>query len=243
MIDLPRGRRLDGPPPVFDLAAIRAERSRLARRQAAARPPITAILPVPRAVTLAGRSCVVGELRLGDLAELQAWLEERADHPLAAEPADDRRAQLAAAWPAAAAWPIRLGSDEAAPHVATRAYRRAFLWIALRRHNPDLEPGDIDAIEAAATPAEWAALQRVAWAVSPKAEIVAEVAPDPSPSTGTDWVDVLYRIMDSLKYTPDQVRDLTLGQFRALASGGKPADQGREATARAAQARRVLGLD
>jgi hypothetical protein len=64
----------------LDVAALRKGRDAAFARARDHSPPITRVCPVSRAIPLGGKPRVASELRIADLAELQAWLEEQVPH-------------------------------------------------------------------------------------------------------------------------------------------------------------------
>ena len=170
----------------FDLRAIRRERARVLQRQESLRPPITRAIAVPRAIPLGPSRRVVSELRLRHLAELQAYLEEVEPHPLDGMPpawADPdpgtRMARLAVAWERAAAWPPRLGTARGGEILHSPGGRAHFLATCLREHDPGFGLADALDLLPRITPAQWSGLRRVAYAIHPRLEIAAELAPRP----------------------------------------------------------------
>jgi len=248
----PAGPRPPAPafdPSVLDYARLMGDRARAIARADAANPPITRVVPVPRAIPLGGSLRVVAELRLSDLALIQAWLEEQAPHPLEGlapawadpEPAT-RPARLAAAWQAAANWPVRLGTDRAAALLATAEGRAYFLAVVLRRHDPDFAAAQALALLPEITPAEWAGLIRVAYALTPRQEIAAEVAPEAGGRTA-NWCLSAYRASQAEGGpSPAELPGWTVGQWRNFCGEGKDPERSAEFAETARRVRKALGV-
>jgi hypothetical protein len=226
-----------------------AERERVLTRAERRMPPITRVVPVPRVVRLDGRRFVAGELTLGDLAELQAWLEEADPNPLDGLPpawADvepgTRPARLRALWDAAGEWPARLGTPAAGALLGTERGRAFFLCLCLRRHQPAFGLGDALALLPRVWPSEWAALRRVAYALTPREELVDELDPTPGKSRAGDWWKQLHAAAQ-LPHWPgyEGLARLTISQWRHLCSDGKAPEFGAEFCAAAKRARAALG--
>lgn len=234
-------------PEGFDFAGMMAERERTLRHFAGMSPPITRLIPCPRAIRLGGRTVVVIELRYRDRAMLQAWMEEEAGHPLEGLPpswADPdpstRPARLAEAFAKAESWPPRLGTPEGSRLLGTSPGRAWFLHLCLSRCSSSIDLAEVLEIADAATPAEWSHLERIAWGISPLEEIAAELAPDDSPRPAADWDGLFYACLERWHMTPDRVAELTGTQLRSLASEGKPPEKSPEHAELMAQARNAL---
>jgi hypothetical protein len=201
-LHLPRPGRA----PAFDASKLNAadlhrERDRCIARVDSKNPPITRVLPVPRAIPLGGQLHVATELRMVDLARLQRWLEEQVPHPLASIPPgwadpepETRLARLAVAWEAAASWPVRYGTTAGAILLGSDGGRAYFLSLVLRPANPDLGPVECLDLLPSITPIEWAGLRRVAYGLTPREEIADELAPEPGGGGRTaNWCLSLHR--------------------------------------------------
>src|SRR5262249_41679242 len=154
----------------------------------------TRLLPVSRAIPLGGSPRVASELQLKDLAELQAWLEEREPNPMDGIPPEwcdpdpaSRPGRLAAAWEASATWPARLGTDRAPALLGEPGGRCMLLALVLRKADPGFGTEDALELLPRITPEEWARLRRVAFAVTPREEIADELALDRSPARPNNW--------------------------------------------------------
>lgn len=229
MAGQPSGR----PPVIIDLERIRVERDRSLRSAATLKPPLTRAIPVPRAMKFGGLAIVAHELRLVDLAELQAFVEDSAGHPLAEMPKDLEG--FRAAWHSAPSWPPRIGTPEGSAILASPPGRQLFVGLVARRTVDDHLAGAVGL----AGPAEWAAFNRVAWGLSPREEIAGIIAPDATPGGGSDWCEDVAAICERYHMTPAQVGELTVSQYRMLASGGKCGERSRSF---ADKARKVIRL-
>lgn len=244
-------------PPGFDIREFRAERQRLIdRRMILGQVPLTRAFPVPRPVALGPGRYLAEELRLSDLAALQGWIEAQVGDPMEGHPpgwADPdpatRPDRLLALWASSSGWYPTPATPRGAALLTSPSGRRFFLGLVLGRHHPDLTDADLDAILAQTTPAQWGALVRVAYGVSPKMEILAELAPDDEGGP-TNWPKNIVAIMREYCLTFVEVADLTLSQWRLLCSDGATpegtkASQARgqrvHALRRAAEARRRGG--
>jgi hypothetical protein len=235
-------------PSKIDLAALHRERARVLARVDALLPQITRALPVARAIPLGGSPRVASELQLKDLAELQAWLEEREPHPMDGMPPawadpepETRPGRLAAAWERAATWPARLGTDRAAGLLEVPEGRCFFLLLVLRKADPGFGLAEAAGLLPRITPAEWSGLARVAWAINPREEIAGELAPDRSPAGGSNWCLSLHRATQAGGgMTYRELGGLYLSQWRNLCNEGKPHEFSAESSAASERVRKAL---
>jgi hypothetical protein len=245
----PRRSALEG----IDLAGMLRERARTLAHFAGQACPLTRLVPIPRAIPLGGSVRVVAELRLRDLAALQAWLEDAEPDPLEDFPAlgEDpdpatRPARLHAAWEAAGTWPARLGTDRGGDLLASPGGRAYLLSLCLARGG-DPCPGLAESLLLldGITPTQWGRLIRIAYGVTPREWIAAELAPDRSPPKPVDYAKAFDQLLEYRGLTYDQAADLTLSQWRLVCSGGKPAEKTAEYATlmrRVRDAFRSLGL-
>jgi hypothetical protein len=188
---------------------------------------LSRVWPQPVGLTIGGRLVMVAEYRLADLATLQTWLETQAPHPLAKIPPaeddadpDTRPERLRDAMKALADWPPRIGSIAATMLLASMEGRLMQLFVSMARAKPETSIDDAISVLADTTPADFRSVRRVAWGVAAWREIVSELAPDTEDADPMDWGKELFRLAEAFHWTPDQVGDLTIGQWRLLASGG-----------------------
>jgi hypothetical protein len=210
-------------------AALLAERDRVLARFEAHNPPITRVIPVARAIKLGGESHVVDELRLGDLAEIQAWIESAEPHPLdgmppaSADPEPESRlARLAEAWEKARAWPPRLGTTRAGQLLNSNEGRTFFLVFCLSRRNPSFGLAQALELLPKITPAEWASLRRVAYGITPREEIAAELDDEDDGDGPPDWCRSVHNALQA-EGCPDYrgIGQIYLSQWRNICSQGK----------------------
>jgi hypothetical protein len=239
-------------PPVdlstLDLGSLVRGRDAAFERAQGHAPPITRVCPVARPIPLGGRLHVVDELRIADLAEIQAWLEAESPHPLADMPPswadpepETRTARLKVAWEDAASWPVRYGSDRAAVLLGTTGGRAFFLYLCLRRGDPGFGVAGALGLLAEVTPIEWAGLRRVAYGLTPRREIADEVAPDRTPGRLSSWCAAFHRANEAPGgpgYA--EIGELTISQWRNLCSKGKSTDTSAEFAAQSRRVREIL---
>jgi hypothetical protein len=226
----PRGKGIDFAS--LTLAGLKRERDRCVASSAAKNPPITRVLPVPRAIPLGGSLRVASELTMGDLARLQAWLEGQTPHPMEglppawADPSPETRpGRLAAAWEAAKSWPVRYGTEAGSILLGSPEGRAYFLSLALRPADPGFGVADALELLARITPTEWAGLRRVAYGITPREELADEIAPDPSPAKTANWCLSLHRatLFDGGP-TYESIRDWHVSTWRNFCQEGKASE-------------------
>ena len=193
-------------------------------------PSITSVVPPPRVVALAGRDWLVGELRLGDLWELQAWLDARHGDPLAvvrprlAEPTKEWRPLVIDAYDAAEAGPPTFGTDRARVEFGTAEGIVAFVWIVLRRAYPSLTAEDAVSLATLMEPHEYAALRRAVFDVDPLDECEPLLGfGEESGGSEPKWGEWLAQVCAALGQTWEGVARMTLSEFfNALNEGRAP---------------------
>jgi hypothetical protein len=196
---------------------------------------ITAIFPRPREVTLGGRTFRVEELRLGDLADLQDWLDRGWECPLdgvreslPAMDAAGRDDLLRGLWDDVEAGPPRWGAGRWRALFGTGAGILEIFRVALRRHHPEITGEDLVAVAERTSPAEYAAMRRVLFRVEPMDELEAwlEIEPDEA-GRPIGWPQAVCEVAEAYPgWTLADIEGLTIGQFRALRLGGKPVERG-----------------
>lgn len=225
------GRLPSALPTGLTMDAIRRERARTLKQHERHSAPITRVIPVPRSIELGGdgRRYTVSEMRLRDLADLQAYLEEVEPNPLDSFPPpwadpdpDTRPARLAALKKRAAEWPPRLMTERGRTILGSSGGRTYFLTLLVRRHRPDFGIEEARDLLEQVTPTQWATLWRIAWAITPLAEIAAEQDTRDEPDRPIDWCQQLhYAAGDHAATAYPHLGELTLGQWRNLCAAGK----------------------
>jgi hypothetical protein len=232
----------------LDIASLKKERDRAVASADSKNPPISRVIPVPRVVILGGGPRVADELRIGDMARLQAWLEEQTPHPLAEIPPEwadpeprTRPARLKAAWEASASWPIRYGTAEGSRLLGSTEGRAYFLTLCLRRSDPGFGLADALGLILRIAPLEWAALRRVAYGLTAREEVAEEIAPDAGPGKTANWCLSIHRATQfSGGPTYQDISEWTLSQWRNFCSEGKAAEFSAEFSARAKRVKAAL---
>src|SRR4051812_36944254 len=112
--------------------------------------PLTAIIPRARVVTIGDRDYRIGEVRLSDLADLQAWLDARWPDPVDGlrEQPEGRtlerwEAALQDAFDVAEEGPPCWGTMRGAVELASVGGTVEVLRVALRHHHPELDGSDV----------------------------------------------------------------------------------------------------
>lgn len=196
--------------------------------------PLTRLFPRPRPVTIAGRTFLVGEMRLADLVDLSEWMEGRWECPLEAlRPSlgtmDDRarRDALRGVWDACEAGPPTWGTDEGMRMLATaEGIARTFVVI-LRTHQPGLTLEEIREVAEATTPEEYGEMLAAWRRVEPIDELSAMLGMDQGDrGRPIGWAQAVCELCEATGWTLDYALTLTLGQIRTFRSGGKPIERG-----------------
>jgi hypothetical protein len=206
-----------------ELARKKAERARLIALNRAARPPITRVFPVPVVLHLGGAPWEVEELTLGDLAEIQAGVTAMAPHPFDLLPTD--RPPTAEDWhavvEAAAVWPPRLGTPEAAELGGSAVGLARWLLVVLRKRQPETTAADALDLLGRITPAEWLRLRSVAFGVPP-VDLARQAIEGKPPEWDTvPWTVAVEQISELRNWDYATIRGLTLSQWRLVGTGGK----------------------
>jgi hypothetical protein len=188
------------------------------------------VIPMPTPVTLGGVGYLASELRLHDLAQLQAFVDSRHPSPYDAAcgaiaiGAESRSLEwkrlLAATVEAQAAWPKEPGSPEADEFLSSREGRMILIGLVLAREHPGLGRDDLSRIYAATTAGEFARLSRIAWGNEPMRELMALIdGPEESGGKGPDWGRLWVEY--GREFRGPAFPDLTISQFVAWRRGGE----------------------
>lgn len=207
---------------------------------------LTTLFPRPRAVTLAGRTFLIGEMRLGDMVDLQAWLDSRWESPLdAIRPKlgsmaeAERMDALRGLWDACEAGPVRWGTDEAAKLFGTEEGIYETFRVILRHHHPEYETtfvrvdGEKEPIPKLlvvarqTTPDEYSAMLD-AWR---RVEAIDELSwmlgmDGGSKGESIGWAQAVCEMCEAYGWTLDYALTLTLRQIATARGGGKPRERG-----------------
>ncbi len=191
----------------------------------------------PVAVAIGGTTVLASELRLRDLAALESVVAELCPDPLAdLDPAAaDYPERLKALYDGT--WPPPIGSAEADAVLLGSDGGRAAFVLTVCRLQADMNAERALELARADDPPGWSELTRIAFAL-PRRDLWAEVvrlidahlgiepfAAAPELPEASDepitWPEAVAETCEAYGLTIDQVGDLTLGQWRALRSGGK----------------------
>lgn len=191
---------------------------------------ITSLVPRARRVTLGGEEYRIGEARLSDLADLQAWLDARWPDPLAnlrrrpeGMGLEDYEEALKDAFDAAEAGPPCWGSPRGMAEFAGAEGMIHFAKVALRQHHPELDGEDVVRIVLGMEGADFGALQRAFWRPSVEDEVYRLLGfPDPASGPAIGWAQAVMETCELYGWPPREVYALTLSEFAAARTGGKP---------------------
>lgn len=210
------------------------------------------LYPSPRAVPFGGETFLVGELRVGDVAELQRWLDTRGPDPLAAVrpllhapfvgPGD--RHLFSEAIDLATAGPPSWGDERAGAEFAKIEGVFAFLKVVLGRGRPDLTDDRLLDLMGRMEAAEFDAAVSAAYRTSAADELdraVARLTGAPrghkgDPPDWPRWIDEVSRSHGGWTY--EYIAGLTLTRFfSALNEGKAPRKAGASESPKAARRR------
>lgn len=192
---------------------------------------ITRIIPKPVPLTLGGRGFLASELRLDDVAALQAWVSSVIPSPYdAAEDglmsgAGDRawKRLLSETIDAQVSWPPEPGDPEAEEVLQSHAGRKVLLALVLRREHPELSAAEIVSLYPEIAEREYARLVRVAWGADPLS-MLSHLVDGPSGGGGRgelDWGAVWFKYLTTAANGP-AFHDLTISQYIAFRCEGSP---------------------
>lgn len=195
---------------------------------------ITQIFPRPRPVAIAGRAVLVHEARLGDLADLQAWLDR--EHGSAADglaeriaglPQVEADALLFDAMERASDGPPSWDSAEGQARLnGTPGGVLAFLGVALRRSMTPEEFADL--IESRPDFDEIDAVRRVFYGVTDARRIACLLGVPPASRSDADrrttLTKAVVKFAEGTGWTLDAIAELTISQFGTVIRGGETDD-------------------
>lgn len=200
---------------------------------------ITSLRAGLRACVFAGKSYPVHEARLCDLADLQAWVDDRWENPSAGlwdalcAAGDDPTARdkvLFQAYAAIADGPPVYHSDEGTITLfGTRAGLAEFLRVALSRGSPGVDPGPLaEAVESGNVDAlAWYDEVCRAFYGSDPLRVIARLlgVPEPKPpGEPLAWSEAVVSLAEKFGWALDYCMSLSVSQFFMAYSGGKPVD-------------------
>lgn len=195
--------------------------------------PLSRIWSEPVGVTAGGHIIFIRELRLRDLASAQVWIESYVPHPFdaaAAEGGDDLeavRAALQRRHDEVFAYPPIIGTPEARKIMPAETRDTMFLLCGMKRVDAKTLFEDASRCRAAMSPAEWRRAERILFGVPAWVEcqeFLAAMAGHTEEDDGfgpPDWGREVAEFCLEHGFTPDQVANFTLSQWRLLRSGGK----------------------
>jgi hypothetical protein len=200
---------------------------------------ITALYPGPIPVTVAGRPRLVEEITIGDVIELQRWLDVRAPRPLDAirdeigglSPAARERA-LWRAWDALEAPPVEWGSARANEQFETGEGIVEIFRVILRHHYPRLAADHealLSLVETVAneSPRDYGEMYRAWRRIDPQDEIEILTGQYPTPGgKEIGWAQAIVEVSETFGFTRDHIATLPYSVFMAYRAGGKPRERG-----------------
>lgn len=185
---------------------------------------LTDLLPQTTEVVIGGRTFVVGQLTIRDIAYFQHRLEERQPHPYAhsREAIENSEGELQEALV------LKVVREDYRYPPLYSGYRDArelldFLQRLLSRHQEFTQE---DAINLAMdiTGEELKILDKLAFNDTPRDQLIRFLTPpkDSNPwERADDWGEILDRIAQVYRWTYDQIGDLTISQFQTACRAGK----------------------
>lgn len=216
------------------------------------REPITSVFSRPRPVSLAGRTFLVGEVRLADVIDLQEFIERRSVSPL--EASWDELGRLDGRARAATLYGILDRLEEYPPLYGKSDGFRVLdcaegifemFRVILRWSHPELDVADengrypsIEALAGAVNDspngrAEYAEMKRV-WRRATQAEEVSLMLGIGAVGVGDEigWPKAIFEVIQATGWTFGYIEGLTLSQFKTVRTGGNPVDVGQQVAPR-----------
>lgn len=197
--------------------------------------PLTRIWPAPVACMAGDRLIMVSQITLRDLATLQTLVEVQHPHPIdvaiaeAGEDWNEVRRILGRDPDAVIEYPPCYGDKRAAEHTETLGGLAVLLHRAMERAGETLGKESLDLDDVldlckVITIPQWMRIQRIIWGTPAWAEGQGLLAPktnDPDEPEAVDWAEEVKQLCETFSYTPDQVGELYMSQWRILRAGGK----------------------
>jgi len=195
---------------------------------------LSRLLQIPQRVTLGGAEYTVYEARLCDLAQIQAWLDDVRDRPLAealrvtadpelTEPERDRLL-FGALDPLDGPRPTWRNAEGDAMLCRGEGLL-AFLAVALHRGQPGMSADDLVGVAGSITPAEFLRLRQVFYGGDPEVALTRRLFakyPAETRARGkpVSWLQAVADFAQTYPWSLDQILGLTLSQFTLLRNGG-----------------------
>lgn len=176
------------------------------------------------------------ELRLRDLFLLQAPLDDQWPDPylesrdaIEAAEGDERRLILVDAYERAEQGPPAYGDPSGRAFYGTAEGVAVFVWVVLRRHQPDLTPEEAARIALAMDRDEYERLSRIAHGMKAvrtlERMLMVEVPNAHRPAVS--WALAIEEVIEAHPgWTYETVYDLTVSEWRNARRLGKPEDSG-----------------
>lgn len=193
--------------------------------------PLSRIFPQTVGLTVGGELVMFAELRLADLAAIQQWIEMYDGHPVdAAIASGDPVAWMAGKKAKVVSWPPRWGDKSGEEIMATQAAWVVTILASMQRAaTQDGKPiptfDDAAKVGTSMTEDEARQARRVIYGTPAWQEAQRLLAPDfeydDRDREPTDWQGGVAWLCKEYGYTPEQVGQMSLSQFRLLVSEGK----------------------
>lgn len=193
---------------------------------------ILSVIPFPAKVILGGIEWLASEFRLSDLAELQYWIARQIPNPFDLAAWRIQHGKRDREWKQILSmtidnqqlYPPEFGSPTAAMLLESAEGSIVQMFISLRRAHPTFTLEVCRSLHAEVTVAEYAQFCRIAWGTSPISVMMAIVDGASPPGNPPDWPMLWHRYITEANGSAPPFGDLTISQFRAWKSGGKPSD-------------------
>ena len=199
---------------------------------------LTAIVPQPRTIRLAGIPFLASEYRVKDVADLQAWIEGHAEDSFedaaprllgVPENLRDRQWKLLL-WRVVEgleADPASIDSPEGGDLLNSPAGRVRQLVLSLRRERPDFDEAAAMVLLPSISADEWSRLVRLAWGASPRSVVRRLIDGEESrPGSPPDWSALWCAYVNNAGAAAPPFETLTLTQLRTWIVGGNPDESG-----------------